>query len=121
MAAGRRRPAAQEADHRHRRLLRARRQRPRRRAAEQGDELAPLHSITSSARASSMGGSEAERLGGPEVDRQARIGRLHDRQIGWFRALEDAADIDAAPGATRPPGWRRSSSGLRSRQTQGQG
>src|SRR5262249_46080705 len=35
--------------------LRARRQRPRRRAAEQRDELAPLHSITSSARASSVG------------------------------------------------------------------
>jgi hypothetical protein len=34
-------------------LLRARRERPhRRRTAEQRDELAPLHSITSSARAS---------------------------------------------------------------------
>ena len=39
------------------RLLRARRERPRRRAAEQRDELAPLHSITSSARASSDGGT----------------------------------------------------------------
>ena len=39
-------------------LLRARRERPRRRrAAEQRDELAPLHSITSSARASSVGGT----------------------------------------------------------------
>ena len=39
-------------------LLRARRERPRRRrAAEQRDELAPLHSITSSARASSDGGT----------------------------------------------------------------
>ena len=37
--------------------LRARRQRPRRRAAEQRDELAPPHSITSSARASSVGGT----------------------------------------------------------------
>ena len=37
------------------RLLRARRERPRhRRAAEQRDEFAPLHSITSSARASSL-------------------------------------------------------------------
>src|SRR5262245_23355455 len=34
-------------------LLRARRQRPRRRTADQRDELAPPHSITSSARASS--------------------------------------------------------------------
>src|SRR5262249_6554071 len=40
-----------------RRLLRARRKRPDRRAAEQSDELAPLHSITSSARASSVGGT----------------------------------------------------------------
>src|SRR6516225_2709640 len=43
--------------HRHRRLLRACRERPRCcRAAEQRDELAPLHSITSSAMASSPGG-----------------------------------------------------------------
>src|SRR6266487_995683 len=49
----------QETNNRHRRLLRACRQRPRgRRAAEQGDELAPPnHSITSSARASSIGGT----------------------------------------------------------------
>src|SRR5262245_59165876 len=39
------------------RLLRARRQRPRRRAAEQSDELAPSHSITSSARASRVEGT----------------------------------------------------------------
>src|SRR5262249_53695425 len=39
-------------------LLRARRERPRnRRAAEQRDELAPLHSITSSTSASSVGGT----------------------------------------------------------------
>src|SRR4051812_1048795 len=51
------RPAAEIPDHRHRRWLRARRQRPRRRrAAEERDELAPLHSITSSARASRVGG-----------------------------------------------------------------
>src|SRR6516165_8847791 len=43
------------------RLLRARRERPRCRTAEQRDELAPFHrcnhSITSSARASSVGGT----------------------------------------------------------------
>ena len=45
------RTRAHVAYHRHRRLLRARRDRPRhRRAAEERDELAPLHSITSSAR-----------------------------------------------------------------------
>src|SRR5262245_38734451 len=44
-----RRLAVEKPDHRHRRLLRARRDRPRRRAAEQRDERATLHSITSSA------------------------------------------------------------------------
>src|SRR5262249_17724018 len=44
-------PSAEKPDHRYRRLLRARRKRPRRRAAEKRDERAPPHSITSSARA----------------------------------------------------------------------
>src|SRR5262245_53805235 len=44
-------------DHRHWCLLRARRQRPRRRAAEQRDELAAFHSIIVSAMASSEGGT----------------------------------------------------------------
>ena len=48
----------EKSDHRHRRLLRARREWPRRRrAAEQRDELAPSHSITSSARPSSGSGT----------------------------------------------------------------
>src|SRR5262245_65381998 len=51
------RQAAEKPDHRHLRLLRQRRERPRRRAAEQRDELAPLHSITSSASASSLSGT----------------------------------------------------------------
>src|SRR5262249_16486215 len=55
---------AQPSDNRHRLLLRARPQRPRRRrAAEQRDELAAFHlrghSITSSARASSDGGTSS--------------------------------------------------------------
>src|SRR5262245_11458525 len=54
---GRRPRTAEESYHRHRRLLRACRKRPRRRAGEQHDELAAsLHSITSSARASTVGG-----------------------------------------------------------------
>jgi hypothetical protein len=57
-----RREGMKKSDHRHRRLLCARRQRPRRRrATEQRDELAPFHccnhSITSSARASSVAGT----------------------------------------------------------------
>src|SRR5262249_37302397 len=53
----------EEPDHRHRpALLRARRKRPkqrrgRRRAAEERDELAPLHSITSSAEACRVRGT----------------------------------------------------------------
>src|SRR5262249_43146195 len=50
--------AVEKTDHRHAGPLRARRERPRRRrAAEKRDELAPLHSITSSAMASSVGGT----------------------------------------------------------------
>src|SRR5262249_11943698 len=49
------RPSADVSDHRHW-LLRARRQRPRGSAAEQRDEVAALHSITSSARPSSGSG-----------------------------------------------------------------
>src|SRR5262249_28098076 len=56
------RRAVEHPDHRHRRLLRARRDRPRgRRAAEQRDELAPLHSITSSARCWSSSGTSSPR------------------------------------------------------------
>jgi hypothetical protein len=51
------RPAVKKSDHRHCRLLRARRERPRGCcAAKQRDELASPHSITSSARASTVGG-----------------------------------------------------------------
>src|SRR5262249_14492877 len=47
----------ERADTRHLCLLRARRERPRRRAAEERDELAASHSITSSAVASSVLGT----------------------------------------------------------------
>src|SRR5262249_25622047 len=52
------RPAAEKSDHRHRWLLRARSERPCRcRAAEQRDERAAFHSITSSARADKGSGT----------------------------------------------------------------
>src|SRR5262249_54186529 len=53
------RPTVEKSDHRHRRLLRTRRQRPRRRrAADAREECAPRrHSITPSARASSSAGT----------------------------------------------------------------
>src|SRR5262249_11344821 len=53
------RRAPEKPDHRDGRLLRARRERQRRRAAEQRDERAALHSITSSARASSVSGTSS--------------------------------------------------------------
>ena len=53
-----------------------------------------LYSITSSARASSVGGTvEAERLGGLEIDDQLVLGRRLHRQVGGLLALEDAIDI----------------------------
>src|SRR5262249_19624574 len=53
-----RRLSTQESDHRHRRLLCAHHERPRSCcAAEQRNEPTPCHSITSSARASSVGGT----------------------------------------------------------------
>ena len=56
-----------------------------------------LHSITSSARASSVAWHvEAERLGGLEVDDQFHLGGLLDRQIGRFLALENTAGICAS-------------------------
>src|SRR5262249_28314019 len=52
------RTSPEKSDHRHRGLLRAGRERPCRRCtAGERDELAALHSITSSARASSDGGT----------------------------------------------------------------
>src|SRR5262249_23593199 len=53
---GRRGPAQKPNSRQLARLLPARRERPRSGAAEQRDELAPLHSITSSARERSVGG-----------------------------------------------------------------
>src|SRR5262249_55583109 len=50
------RSTVQKSHHRHCRLLPARRERPRGRAADERDELAAFHSITSSARASNVGG-----------------------------------------------------------------
>src|SRR5450759_5124293 len=52
-----RRTDVEEPNHRHRWLLRARCKRPRSRAAEKRNELASPHSITSSARARSIGGT----------------------------------------------------------------
>src|SRR5262249_10333989 len=53
-----RRTGSEKPNHRHRRLLCVRRERPRRRrTADERDQFAAFHSITSSARASSKGGT----------------------------------------------------------------
>ena len=73
------------------RLLRPRRQRPRRRrAAEQGNELAALQLITSSARSEDCCRHvEAERLGGLEIDDRFEFRRPFDRQVGRLGALQN--------------------------------
>ena len=45
------------------------------------------HSITSSARASSVGGTvEAERLGGRQIDDEIELSRLLDRKVARLHA-----------------------------------
>jgi hypothetical protein len=72
-----------EPDNRHSRLLRARRERPRRCAAEQRDErAAAAHSITSSARKRSVGGIvKPIAIAVFRFYRQLELGWLLDRQI----------------------------------------
>src|SRR5262249_55531748 len=78
-------------------LLRAHRERPRRRAAEQRDELAPPHSITSSAMASNDAGTVRESI--LAVWALITSSNLVDRPTGSSGGL--------APLSTRPV-WRPS-------------
>ena len=88
-------PGQQQADAPHPfRLLRARHQRPRRRAAEQRDELAAFHSITSSARASTVGGRfNAKCLRGLEVEYQLIFRGLLKGQITRFFAAQNTVNV----------------------------
>src|SRR5262249_40468310 len=75
------------------RLLRARRERPRDSgAAEQRDELAAPHSITSSVRASTSRPSAFAIL---RLITSSNLVGLQDRQIGGFVALEDFIAVAA--------------------------
>src|SRR5262249_32132200 len=64
------------------RLLRARHKRPSGRAAEQRDELAPLHSITSSARPSSV------------------IGKVRPSVLAVFRLITNTTFVDCITGSS---------------------
>ena len=56
------------------------------------------HSITSSARASSVGGTvEAEHFGGLEVDRQFELGGLFNRKVGRFGTLQNPVNVSGRP------------------------
>jgi hypothetical protein len=86
----------EKADHRQCRLLCARRERPRRHAAEQHDEVAPSHSITSSARASSVGGtSRPIPFAVARLMTRSNLVGSSDRQVAGFLTFENPADVDA--------------------------
>ena len=90
------RGAVQEAYERHLLLRQGRKRQGGRRTAEQRDELAAFHSITSSARANSIGGmSSPSALAVLEIDDQLELCWLLNREIGGFGAFENLADIDA--------------------------
>jgi hypothetical protein len=76
---------------------RARRERPRRRrAAEKRDELAPSHSITSSAsNCIELGTSMPSALAVCRLITNSKFARLHHGQIGRFLAFENPPYIDA--------------------------
>ena len=76
------------------RLLGARRERPRGRHAENGDELAPVHSITSSASASNLSG--ISRPSAFAVFRLMTNSNLVDWQIGRLFAFENATRVNPA-------------------------
>ena len=108
--------AVEEPDHRHRRLLRARRERPHA-AAPPSSVMNSRRLIRSPRRRGRAASADLEqRLGGLEVDDEIEFGRLHDRQIGGFSALKDAAGVDAGADETRPQDRFRSSSARRLRQ-----
>ena len=72
-------------------------ERPIREAALMHRSKQHLYSITSSARAEQRGrDSEAERLGGLEVDNETEPRRLLDGKVGWLGTFENFVNVDRA-------------------------
>src|SRR5262245_27623667 len=88
-----RRQNAEKSDHRHRRLLRACRKRPGSRRADQRNELALVHSITSSARASRIAGISRPIAFAALVEREFELGGLLHRKIARLLATQNAIDV----------------------------
>jgi hypothetical protein len=61
--------------------------RPRRRSAKSRDEVAPFHSMTSSAREKRMRNGKAKRVRGRKVYHKLDFGRLLDRDVGRIRPM----------------------------------
>jgi hypothetical protein len=92
----------EQSDHRHRRLLRTRCERPRRRTAEQRHEFPPLPSITSSARASSDGGtSRCRSLAQRDQPTSNVLSRATTDQI-WEHTIKIERLTDPEPGMVYP-------------------
>ena len=91
-------PNHQNADYRHNRLLRVRRERPRRRrAAKHRDEVAPLHSITSSARASTdVGMSSPSAFGALRLITSSNLVCACTGKSAGFSPLRMRSTYDAA-------------------------
>jgi hypothetical protein len=67
-------------------------------------KLFQRHSMTSSARASSVGGIViAEGFGGLGVDDEIKFGRLLDRDVGGLRPAQDLVDEFSAAAPHLPP------------------
>ena len=73
-----------------------------RRATEQRDELAPIYSITSSAREQHGWHGKAKGLGGNEVDDEVELGRLLDWDVAWLRAAQYLVDASRPRAGTGP-------------------
>src|SRR5262249_36649574 len=93
------RSGMKKSDHRHRRLLRARCERPRRRAANKRDELAPPHLIISSAPQSLWQATKHEHNARPVGSAQANVPEVFSVESDDFPAAKHMCEssVDREP------------------------